>query len=308
MGWLNIITRASPPHAFDEILHYNACLMRVFISWSGDRSKTAALGLKSLLEGVFTEGVDVFISDSIEAGEAWSLRLNSEIEHSEFGVICLTTDNFQAPWLLFEAGAIAKKLGSVHVVPYLIDPPPAGAERSPLAQFQYVRATEEGTLRLVKSINGVRLNPLGDQRLEKSCRMWWGDLEQTLNGLSRAPEKDTAGQLRPERDLLEAILKKVELIALEQPGDGELKFPLTNGEMTHLLNLRHQPSLIYKRSGSLQKEMRHLRDLGLIKNKGGPIGKLPDTFQLDQHFELSDLGLQQLLYRFPPTEKSEAKA
>src|ERR1700692_3776725 len=148
--------------------------MRIFLSWSGERSKTAALGLKSLLESTFPEAVDVFISDHIGAGETWARRLESELEQSQFGILCLTEDNFQAPWLLFEAGAIAKKFDSARVVPYLIDDLPDAADRSPLAQFQHVRATREGTFRLVKSINVARENPqVNEQRLETLFKGWW---------------------------------------------------------------------------------------------------------------------------------------
>jgi len=42
--------------------------MHIFISWSGERSKAAAKGLRSLLEDVFQK-VLVFISDHIGAGD-----------------------------------------------------------------------------------------------------------------------------------------------------------------------------------------------------------------------------------------------
>ena len=88
--------------------------MNIFISWSGERSKTAALALKSLLEDVFPQAVMVFISDHINPGENWGQRLGAELEKSQFGILCMTEDNFQAPWLLFEAGALANKLFAVH--------------------------------------------------------------------------------------------------------------------------------------------------------------------------------------------------
>jgi hypothetical protein len=124
--------------------------MHIFVSWSGERSKTAALGLKSLLEDMFQQAVEVFISDHINPGENWAQRLGVELEQSQFGVLCLTQENFQAPWLLFEAGAVAKKFGFTRVVPYLIDELPDTADRSPLAQFQRVRADYDGTYRLCK--------------------------------------------------------------------------------------------------------------------------------------------------------------
>jgi hypothetical protein len=70
--------------------------MRIFTSWSGERSKAAALGLKSLLQDLFEDAVQVFVSDHISPGEAWAPRLGTELEQSEFGILCLTQENYQA--------------------------------------------------------------------------------------------------------------------------------------------------------------------------------------------------------------------
>jgi hypothetical protein len=99
------------------------------------------------------------MSDHIEAGSLWAPRRQSELEQSQFGVLCLTEDNFPAPWLLFDAGAIAKKFDSARVVLYLIDELPPSVDRSPLAHFQHVQAGREDTLGLVRSINAVRESP-----------------------------------------------------------------------------------------------------------------------------------------------------
>ncbi len=261
--------------------------MRIFISWSGERSRRVSLGLKSLLEDLFTDGIEVFLSEDIKPGESWAGRLNDEIERSKFGIICLTQENFDAPWLLFEAGAIAKQLGSKRLVPYHIDQLPAVADHSPLSHFQHVTATEDGTRRLIKAINEIRTPPLSDQRLEKSYGRWWIDFARTLAALTST---NTAGTVtRSNREVLDAILHKVELLSARQSPN------ISPGEMLHLMNLKRQPSLTYERAGSLLKELRHLRDLDLIRNKRGPIGELPEKFQLDQYFELSDSGLYLVL-------------
>jgi len=265
--------------------------MRIFTSWSGERSKAAALGLKSLLQDLFEEGVQVFVSDHINPGEAWAQRLGTELEQSEFGILCLTQENFQAPWLLFEAGAIAKKFGTSRVVPYLIDELPPAAERSPLAQFQHVRADREGTRRLVESINKSSESPKPPERLDRSFKVWWSDLEQTLNALK--PSKGAKPVVRSDRDLLEAILHRVEALSQGHSEFARALIGLPNSELIHLRNLRDDPTKSYTRTGVLQKELRHLRDLGFIKNRK-PIADLPATFQLDQHFDLMDKGKEQL--------------
>ncbi|MFY9937411.1 MAG: TIR domain-containing protein [Silvibacterium sp.] len=271
--------------------------MRIFTSWSGDRSKTAALGLKSLLQDLFEEAVQVFVSDHITPGEAWAQRIGTELEQSEFGILCLTRDNWQSSWLLFEAGAIAKKFASSRVVPYLIDELPPAAERSPLAQFQHVRADREGTYRLVESINTIRESPKPSDRLERSFTKWWPDLEQTLKALQASNATQPA--LRTDRDLLEAILQRVEGLSRAR---NESRVELSPIELTHLRNLRDHPELAYKLDPNLQKELRHLRDLGLIKNRK-PIADLPPNFQLGQHFDLTVKGKDHLQSIVPLPEE-----
>jgi len=255
--------------------------MRIFTSWSGERSKAAALGLKSLLQDLFEDAVQVFVSDHISPGEAWAQRLGTELERSEYGILCLTQDNFQAPWLLFEAGAIAKKFGTSRIVPYLIEALPLAAERSPLAQFQHVRADRDGTHRLVEAINNIRETPKPMDRLERSFAKWWPDLEQTLNSLQTS--KGAQPVDRSDRELLEAILHRVEELSKAHATD------LPAAEWIHLRNLRDHPATIYTRSGTLQKELRHLRDLEFMKNRT-PIADLPATFQLNQFFDLTEKG------------------
>jgi hypothetical protein len=40
-----------------------------------------------------------------EAGILWGENLSSELEASNFGIVCLTPNNLQAPWIPVEAGA-----------------------------------------------------------------------------------------------------------------------------------------------------------------------------------------------------------
>ena len=270
--------------------------MRIFTSWSGDRSKDAALGLKSLLEQLFPETVQVFVSEHISPGERWQERIETELEQSEFGILCLTRDNWQSPWLLFEAGAIAKRFTSTQVsrvVPYLIDDLPPAAERSPVAQFQHVRADRDGTYRLIEAINKVRENPRPADKLKDAFKMWWTDLEQTLKTVQASNPGQPAD--RSDRELLETILLRVDSLSRH-----EARIDLPSIELTHLRNLRDHPNLDYKRDSNLQKELRHLRDTGLIKNRK-PIADLPATFQLGQHFDLTEKGLAHLQSIVPVT-------
>src|SRR4030095_4547070 len=97
-------------------------MMNVFISWSGDRSRRLAKALSPLLSGAIPD-LRVWMSDALEPGTAWLQELNEKLEESDVGVLCLTPENMDAAWLLFEAGALAKKFSKSRVVPYNLGVP-----------------------------------------------------------------------------------------------------------------------------------------------------------------------------------------
>jgi hypothetical protein len=79
----------------------------VFLSWSGSESKHHARAWRTWINDVF-KGARVFMSDSdIKAGDDWREKLSSEVRRAKVGIVFLTTKNKNAPWILFEAGALA---------------------------------------------------------------------------------------------------------------------------------------------------------------------------------------------------------
>ena len=61
--------------------------------------------------------------DEIRSGARWSDVLAKSLDETNYGIICVTRENQHAPWLVFEAGALAKRLDSGRVVPLCIDLP-----------------------------------------------------------------------------------------------------------------------------------------------------------------------------------------
>ncbi|MGC1374645.1 MAG: TIR domain-containing protein [Anaerolineales bacterium] len=177
--------------------------MKTFISWSGQRSRSIATALKMWLPDVIQQ-VDVWMSEhDLDAGSRWGHELTKVLEESHFGIVCLTPENQDAPWLLFEVGCLAKTTKIARVIPYLYGLSPADV-RYPLAQFQGVSATKAGTFKLLQSINEAGQLSIAGERLEKSFEKWWPDLEKTLAGVGDIPQKNLPS--RPDREILEEIL------------------------------------------------------------------------------------------------------
>ena len=113
--------------------------MKVFISLSGELSHKIALCLREWLPSVIQSLEPYVSSEDIDKGERWNQSVIKELDETSFGVICVTKDNFNAPWLLFEAGALSKAVEKSWVVPFLFNIKRSEIDRrSPLLQFQSV--------------------------------------------------------------------------------------------------------------------------------------------------------------------------
>ncbi len=191
--------------------------MRVFLSWSGERSRAVAEALRDWLPNVI-QAVEPWVSASdIEKGARWSADVARELEQTQVGVICLTSDNLNAPWILFETGALSKTLDNTFVCPYLLDITPTEV-KAPLAQFQLTVAQKEDTRKLVHTINRAqRETALPENRINTAFDRFWPDLEAQLASIPPATRRKAPP--RPEREILEEILGIVRTLARDSKED-----------------------------------------------------------------------------------------
>lgn len=157
---------------------------RVFISWSGQTSKAIAGALKHCLKSLFPAG-DFFMSDDeIMVGDRWGAVLDAELDRTDFGIVCATCASVASHWVLFEAGSLAKSKDSSHLCILLIDLPRESLP-PPLQKFQCTAITEDGVLRLCRSVQ--RHIGDGDKvALEDRFGKVWQQLGQQID--ARPPE------------------------------------------------------------------------------------------------------------------------
>ena len=144
----------------------------------------------------------------IDAGKRWSNEIAEQLKATKFGIICLTPTNLSEPWLMFEAGALAKTMDdNTFVCPYLIGLEPSDIPAGPLDQFKAKRATKNETLELLKSINSAMgESSLEEDRLQRLFERGWPDLETKLGEL---PPEETTLERRDTQDMVEEILESV---------------------------------------------------------------------------------------------------
>jgi hypothetical protein len=123
--------------------------------------------------------------------------------------LCLTPENFENPWILFEAGAMAKHLGKIPVVPLVINFS-INDLRPPLSQLNGALADKEGIFKIVETINKRCSESLDIQKLRRVFEAFWPDMESAINSAKTIIEKE--GQVVPpktEKELLEEILSNL---------------------------------------------------------------------------------------------------
>jgi hypothetical protein len=157
-------------------------MSRVFFSWSGDLSHKVAIELSSWLQKVLQSAEPWVSSEDIGKGQAWLLEISSSLADAKYGIICVTPDNIQAPWLNFEAGALSHSLGR-RVAPFLLGVEKGGFT-GPLSIYQATSFDKEDVRLLVKSIN----EQLGDRQVPvdvwtASFESFWPRLESALQAL-----------------------------------------------------------------------------------------------------------------------------
>ncbi|HLP83816.1 MAG TPA: TIR domain-containing protein [Phycisphaerales bacterium] len=195
----------------------------VFISWSGSRSHEIA----KLLAGWIPEivhGVRTFVSSSdIDKGDAWTSVINASLADSSFGILVVTPENRNAPWLTFEAGAMAAKWTKPRCCPLLCALVPSDLAM-PLAQFNATVASDKAdVLKLLSTLSSI-VEPGGveSQVLSRRLDRMWEDFSAPLSTILLTPlspaERGQAAA-RPDRQLLEEILDTVRQLRAASDAD-----------------------------------------------------------------------------------------
>ena len=190
--------------------------MKIFFSWSGEKSRLAAEAFRDWLPYIIN-AVDPWLSaNDIDAGKRWNHDIQAELERTQFGILFVTTSNYTAPWLLFEAGALGKTLDNTYVCPYLLDLKPTALPSGPLTQFQAKVADKSETLQLLKTINtALKDGAIPDAQLDNAFETYWPKLQEKLENLPAEAAPTPAP--RNLNDMTEEILAIVRRLDRNDP-------------------------------------------------------------------------------------------
>ncbi|WP_332403576.1 toll-Interleukin receptor [Vibrio metschnikovii] len=186
--------------------------MKVFLSWSGQRSKEVANLLSDWLCCVIQASRPWISTRDLDRGSLWFGEINDQLKDTSVGIICLTQENKARPWILFEAGALAKGLSTSRVCTLLVDLEPKDIE-DPLAQFNHTFPTRESVLGLVKTLNStLASNGLDNRILEQVFDTYWPQFEDRFNNILNTTDAQPPSKPRPKEDVLGEILENTRML------------------------------------------------------------------------------------------------
>lgn len=185
--------------------------MKVFISWSGNVSWKVAVIFRDWLPSVIQSLEPYVSSEDIDKGARWSTDIAKELEDSTFGILCVTKENLEAPWLSFEAGALSKTMEKTFVTPFLFDIKRSEV-KGPILQFQSTIFQKDDIKKMVQTLNkACGDSGISEARLDKSFEVWYPTLEEELNELKNknlsASEDVKTEEISHSSEILEEILE-----------------------------------------------------------------------------------------------------
>ncbi|MEY4547830.1 MAG: hypothetical protein RL685_4025 [Pseudomonadota bacterium] len=185
--------------------------MHIFLSWSGQRSRAVADALHWFLPGII-QAVETWRSEDIAKGSRWGAQIDERLEQTQMGIVCLTPENLHADWILFEAGAIAKRK-SAKVCTFLLDLAHTDVA-PPLGNFQHTLAEKADVRKLLGDINacgGDSFRALSEERLNEAFESHWPRLAQRLDD-ARTLVPPVKKRARSAEEMAEETLETVRQI------------------------------------------------------------------------------------------------
>jgi len=186
----------------------NSTYMKIFISWSGELSKQIAEIFKNWLPKVIQAAKPFYSPHDIGKGSRWNYDIAKELDSTSVGLICLTQDNLESPWIMFEAGALSKNVDNSKVCPILFNVEPSQII-GPLTQFQATTkfSKEEIYKTLIMLNEELGENKLKSSDLQDQFEMWWPKLKESVENALRNVKLTSTTEKRSSDDILEEILQ-----------------------------------------------------------------------------------------------------
>lgn len=151
--------------------------MQIFLSWSGDKSKNVASAFYEWFPKVAPNFKLWMSSKDIEHGSLWMQKTSQSLDQSACGIVFLTKENMDKPWILLEVGALSMK-GKGYPNVYFVDMDEDDLHRSsPFREIQGTRHKKEDVLALIQGLQ-VKNGQQADKEIDERLDFCWQEFDK----------------------------------------------------------------------------------------------------------------------------------
>ena len=127
-----------------------------------------------------------------EKGTKWDSEISNELEQSDICIITLTRESLNSQWIMFEAGAISRRVERARICPIVFNIEKTDIQ-GPLSRFQATAFNEHEIHQLLTTINKAAKDAaLTEADLDASFKKWWPDLKSEVEAICLTA--DTVGK------------------------------------------------------------------------------------------------------------------
>ena len=159
--------------------------MRVFIAWSGSRSKAIAEILRRWVHKALPSSEPYMSTIDSLPGRDWLADVAQHLDGTNVGIMCYTRENLRSEWMLFEAGAIAKEVENHRLIPFLFDDLSPEHLPEPLRKYTASKVDRTGFKDVIEAIFQCTNGSMADDT-QKLIDTHWPVLELQLQAIPLA--------------------------------------------------------------------------------------------------------------------------
>jgi hypothetical protein len=177
--------------------------MKIFISQSQERGRALADALAKFVRIVVPTAEPWVSTADLEKGSKWRAQLEQNLEQAGAGIVCLTPENLNDRWVLFEAGALSlKPLGRLWT--FVLDVPYSQIE-PPLSEFQHTIPQRDDVLKMIQSISAIAGPPRKPEDLKMVFDLLWPTFEQEIDKVRQMRAPSSPSKLDHDKALAELL-------------------------------------------------------------------------------------------------------
>lgn len=153
----------------------------VFISCTKNLSRECAKVLRDWIKYVSNTDTPLLSSRTNDKVGYWLSDHSDDLIDIKTGIVCISKDNINSPWLVFELGALISRLGKNNVFTFLIDVDPEELEM-PFSLVDSIRPNKEGMRKLLYALNfELGVKGLHKRILDQLFDACWPWFEENFN-------------------------------------------------------------------------------------------------------------------------------